>query len=115
MGIIELIKEALPIFKKIKESVERKEMFKDLGTDVLNLEHDEGELLEQLTILFSEENIMKIARENKSNRYTFIDSIEEELVNFFSEKETHSEERKKYIDVYLDSLKKQLEEKFPEH
>ncbi|MGM0410329.1 MAG: hypothetical protein ACQEQF_06150 [Bacillota bacterium] len=111
--IIEIIKESIQVLKKLKKSGEWKNMFKKTGTDVLNLEHDEGELLDQLKILFSEEFLIKLAKENKKESYLFIDCIEEELINFFGKKDALSEERKRYIDAYMKLLKNKLRKRFP--
>lgn len=112
--ILEIVEKLAPIFKEMKNTKAWNDMFVSIGDGILNLEHDKGELFEQLCILFSEENLESIAKENKSSSYLLIEKIEKQLAEFFSKNDLYSIDRQRYIDMFINVFRKKLEENFPE-
>lgn len=113
LDISEILNKMHKKIKAIKESKEWKDMFLRAGDSILSREFDQRELFDQLAILFSKKNLKRIAKENKDTGLYLIENVEKELVNYFSEKELYSEERKKYIDIFINDFKNRLKECFP--
>ncbi len=111
---LEIIEKAVPIFKEMKNTKAWNDMFVSIGDDILNLEHDKGELFDQLSILFSEESLELIAKENKNSGYLLIEKVKIQLVEFFSKNDLYNMDRQRYIDMFIDVFRRKLEENFPE-
>ena len=112
--IIDYGEKTFSILKKLRETKKWNDMFTSTGDDILNLESDEGELYDQLEVLFSEENLKKIAKESSESSFDLIDQIRGKLKNYFSEQELYTKEREKYIDIFIEGFRNSLKSRFPE-
>lgn len=110
----EVIGIVLPVFKKFYKTKKWNDLFVGIGEDLRNLEHEEGELFDQICKLFSEENLRLIAKSNRSAGFELLEQVENELVNFFKNNEIYSVERQHYISLFMENLKNSLKNDFPE-
>lgn len=113
-NFMDLVEKTVPVFKEMYNTKKWKDMFVNVGEGILNLEHDEGELFDQINILFSPENLKSLAEENRSSGYKLVEQVRNQLISFFTSKELYTDERRHYIESFIDAFRNQLKIKFPE-
>lgn len=113
-NFMDLAEKIVPVFKKMKSANEWENMFINTGKEIRDVEHDEGELFDQINILFSEDSLKSIAKENRSSGYELVEQVRTQLISFFTTKELYTDERRHYIDLFIDAFRNQLKYKFPE-
>lgn len=104
------------VFKRTINSYKWQEMFQNSAKVILLCEHDNGsELFDELDILFSEDNIKKLANVTKSkNGFNIIEFIKENLIKFFNDYDADKKDIKNAIKVFIDEFKANLRSDYPE-
>lgn len=113
-NFMDLVEKTVPVFKEMYRTRKWKDMFINVGEAIINLEHDEGELFDQINILFSKDSLKSIAKENRNSGYELVEQVRAQLISFFTSKELYTDERRHYIDSFIDAFRNQLKAKFPE-
>lgn len=104
------------VFKRTINSHKWQEVFQNSAKVILLFEHDNGsELFDKLNILFSEDNIKKLANITKSkNGFNIIEFIKENLIKFFNDYDADEEDIKNAVKIFIDEFKVNLRSDYPE-
>ncbi|PWM78838.1 MAG: hypothetical protein DBY32_05035 [Phascolarctobacterium sp.] len=110
----------IPVFKRIinnlMESNKWNEIFQNSTKVILLREYENGsELADKLNILFSEDNMKKVAVATKDmNGFTIIEFIKESLNRFFNDYDADEDDIRKAIELFVDEFKATLKLEYPD-
>ena len=103
-------------FKIVKEKIQWKKAFLQSGKLIDTPDFDpESDLTQQLQSIFEDDRLKKLSKQApKISGYDFEDWIRTELDNVFQDYQDEKDERKKYINSFVEILNEQIKSNVPD-